>query len=180
MVGERTAAARMPVQARYPLISCSVGVSADIQLDSTAATSAPDPTEDVASQRCRCVAEDAEKRMAAMCATDALTPVAHTGSSHQNTLCHESRWRSYSMHQSERFRCNSVDKQFDNLQILRESSSFTRMMTYLQISISLPVKQGFTSSTYTLFSQLPTRVEQPTAVERRSQTKCPYFGDSSF
>ena len=78
MVGERTAAARMPVQARYPLISCSVGVSADIQLDSTAATSAPDPTEDVASQRCRCVAEDAEKRMAAMYATDALTPVDRT------------------------------------------------------------------------------------------------------
>ena len=73
MVGERTAAARMPVQARYPLISCSVGVSADIQLDSTAATSAPDPTEDVASQRCKYVAEDAEKRIAAMYATDALT-----------------------------------------------------------------------------------------------------------
>ena len=120
MVGERTAAARMPVQARYPLISCSVGVSADIQLDSTAATSAPDPTEDVASQRCRCVAEDAEKRMAAMCATDALTPGgSHTGSRHQNTLCHESRWRSYSMHQSEEFRINSADEQLDNLQIMR-------------------------------------------------------------
>ena len=53
-------------------------------------------------------------------------------------------------------------------------------MIYLQISISLPVKQGFTSSTYTLFSQHPTRVKQPKPTERRSQTYCPCFGDSSF
>ena len=182
MVGERTAAARMPVQARYPLISCSVGVSADIQLDSTAATSAPDPTENVASQRCRCVAEDAEKRMAAMYATDALTPVDRTRDQAIKTpFATRAGGGAIRCTKAKGSALTLWTNNLTTYKYLKRSTSFKLLVIYHQISpISWPVKQGFTSSTYTLFSQLPTRVEQPTAVERRSQTKCPYFGDSSF
>ena len=50
-----------------------MGFSADIQLDPPTSASAPNPTTDAASQRCRGMAEDAEERMATVRATDALS-----------------------------------------------------------------------------------------------------------
>ena len=72
MASEQSAATGLSVQARHANSPWAVGVSKDIQLDTSTATSAPNPTADVASQRCRGMADDAQDRVATVPTADAL------------------------------------------------------------------------------------------------------------
>ena len=52
-----------------------MGVSEDLQLDPATAASAPDPTANAASQRCRGMADNAQNRMGEVPAANALIQV---------------------------------------------------------------------------------------------------------
>ena len=72
MAGEPSAAVGLSVQTRHANSPWSVGISEDLQLDTATAASAPNTAADVASQRFRGMANDAQDRMATVPAADAL------------------------------------------------------------------------------------------------------------